>query len=86
MELPDVVTIGSQTAGADGNVSTLKLPGRIVARFSGAGACYPDNTPTQRTGVKIDIVCKPTVKGIREGKDEVLLKAIEYINERFEKK
>ncbi|WP_262603173.1 hypothetical protein [Ichthyenterobacterium magnum] len=34
---------------------------------------------TQRVGIVPDIEVKPTVKGIRDGKDEVLEKAIEII-------
>ena len=76
------ITIGSQTSGADGNVSTLKLTGNYQTYMTGLGIFYPDGTPTQRTGVKLDIVVKPTVRGIKEGKDEVLEKALDVINKR----
>jgi hypothetical protein len=77
---PDVTVIGSQTAGADGNVSEIMLPGGIRTMVSGIGILYPDGTESQRKGVKIDVVVKPTIKGIKEGKDELLDKAIEIIN------
>jgi C-terminal processing protease CtpA/Prc len=48
--------------------------------ISGLGVFYPDGKPTQRVGVKIDYPIKPTIKGITEGKDELLDKAIELIN------
>jgi hypothetical protein len=48
--------------------------------ISGLGVFYPDGTPTQRVGVKIDHQLKPTIKGTTEGKDELLDKAIELIN------
>jgi len=35
---------------------------------------------TQRKGVKIDVQIKPTIQGIHEGKDELLDKAIQIIN------
>jgi C-terminal processing protease CtpA/Prc len=73
---PNVKVLGSQTAGADGNVSTIVLPGGISSMISGIGIFYPDGTPTQRVGVKIDYPMKPTVKGITEGKDELLEKAV----------
>ena len=41
---------------------------------------YPDGTITQRVGIKIDIVVKPTIKGIKNGKDEVLEAAIQLAN------
>jgi carboxyl-terminal processing protease len=74
---PNVVTIGSQTSGADGNVSTIILVGGGKCYMTGTGIFYPDGTQTQRVGIKVDIEVKPTLKGIREGRDEVLEKAIE---------
>ncbi|SFH19665.1 C-terminal processing protease CtpA/Prc, contains a PDZ domain [Pontibacter chinhatensis] len=76
----NVTTIGSQTSGADGNVSVFELVGGHKTAITGIGIFYPDNTETQRKGVKIDIEVKPTVQGIIEGKDEVLEKAIEFVN------
>ncbi len=77
---PDCVVVGSQTAGADGNVVRLPLPGKISTRFSGLGVFYPDGTNTQRVGVRIDHYVTPTIEGIRAGRDEVLEKALEIIN------
>jgi len=77
---PNVTVIGSMTAGADGNVSQISLPGGILTAISGLGVYYPDGTETQRKGVKIDMVMHPTIKGIKEGRDEFLEKAIEIIN------
>ncbi|MES2810662.1 MAG: S41 family peptidase [Bacteroidota bacterium] len=74
---PNVTVIGSTTAGADGNVSYITLPGGISTMISGIGIFYPDGTPTQRTGVKIDRVIKPTIAGVKAGRDELLEKAIE---------
>ena len=70
--------IGSQTAGADGNIVRLKL-GNLDTSFSGLGVFYPDGRETQRIGIVPDIEVKPTIKGIKEGRDEVLERALEYI-------
>lgn len=72
--------IGSQTAGADGNVSEITLPGGLKTTISGLGVYYPDKRETQRIGIVPDIEVKPTIKGIREKRDELLEKAIEIIN------
>lgn len=77
---PNVTTIGSQTSGADGNVSSLIFPGGFATGISGLGVFYPDGTETQRRGVKIDLEVKPTIRGIREGRDEVMEKALELAN------
>ena len=69
---PGSIKIGSQTMGADGNVSIVYLPGNITAYFTGLGTFYPDYSPTQRIGIVPDIEFKPTIEGIRQGKDEVL--------------
>ncbi len=72
--------IGSTTAGADGNISRITLPGGLRTAISGIGVYYPDGTETQRVGIIPDIEVLPTIKGIKEGRDEVLEKAIEIIN------
>ncbi|MBV4355961.1 S41 family peptidase [Pinibacter aurantiacus] len=72
--------IGSTTAGADGNVSSIVLPGGLSTIISGIGVYYPNGKETQRIGIVPDITVKPTIEGIKKGKDEVLDKAIEVIN------
>ena len=76
---PGAVVVGSTTAGADGNVSTIPLPGGIQTLISGIGVFYPDKTPTQQIGIVPDIVAEPTVEGTRTRRDEVLEEALRYI-------
>lgn len=78
---PNTITIGSQTAGADGDCVNIPLLNFKNTRYSGLGVLYPDGTDAQRTGVKIDIEVYPTIEGIKAGRDELLEKAIEVINE-----
>jgi C-terminal processing protease CtpA/Prc len=73
------VVLGSTTAGADGNVSQIPLPGGLSTMISGLGVFYPDRKPTQRIGILPDQEAKPTVAGIRDGRDEVLEAAIRRI-------
>ena len=47
--------------------------------ISGIGVYYPDGEETQRIGIVPDIEVKPTVEGIRTGRDELLERAIEEI-------
>jgi C-terminal processing protease CtpA/Prc len=77
---PRATLIGSQTSGADGNISTIYLPGDIKTYFSGIGVYYPDGSETQRIGIVPDIEVKPTIRGLREGRDELMEKALEFIN------
>ncbi len=69
---PRARIVGTQTAGADGNVSPIELPGGFRTRISGIGVFYPDRAPTQQVGVKLDVVCPNTVAGLRDGRDETL--------------
>ena len=76
---PQAVVVGSTTAGADGNVSQIPLPGGLRTMISAIGVFYPDKTPTQRVGIVPDMVVTPTIDGIREGRDEVLEAAVRLI-------
>ena len=69
---PRARVVGTRTAGADGNVSLIDLPGGFRTRISGLGVFYPDRTPTQQVGVKLDVPCPNTIAGLREGRDETL--------------
>lgn len=77
--VPNSVIIGSETAGADGNISTIYLPGGLVTVISGIGIYYPDGQGTQRIGIVPDLVVQPTVAGLINGKDELLEKALEIL-------
>lgn len=78
---PNAKVIGSQTAGADGNVSALVLPGNVRTRFSGIGVYYPDGGETQRKGIIPDIMVNPSILGTIEGKDEILDEALIFIRQ-----
>ena len=77
---PNVKIIGSNSVGADGNVSNIILSSDIKTYISGVGIYYPDGRETQRIGIIPDIEVKPTIEGIRNGRDELKEKAIELIN------
>lgn len=73
---PDVTIIGSQTAGADGNVCSFQVMKGFHTAFSGIGVFYPNKTETQRIGIVPDIEVKPTILGIQQGKDEIFERAV----------
>jgi len=76
---PNAIVMGSQTAGADGNVSMIWFPGGFGSYISGIGVFYPDGKETQGIGIVPDIEVKPTRAGIKNGKDELLERAMGYI-------
>jgi C-terminal processing protease CtpA/Prc len=77
------VFIGSPTTGANGDVTTLVVPGGIELSFSGQGVEAVDGTRLQRVGLKPDVLVRPTIAGIRAGRDEVLERALAYVRRRL---
>jgi C-terminal processing protease CtpA/Prc len=55
------------------------VPGDIVIGFSGQAVKHADGRQLQRIGLIPDVDVRPTIAGIRAGRDEVLEKAIEVI-------
>jgi C-terminal processing protease CtpA/Prc len=81
-QTPGAIVIGSTTAGADGNVSTVPIPGGHSSYISGIGVFYPDKRPTQRVGIVPDIWVTPTIYGLRGGRDELIEEAMRQIRRR----
>jgi hypothetical protein len=75
--MPNSVIVGSQTAGADGNISRFKLSTEFQTGFTSLGVYYPNGESTQRIGIVPDSLVHPTASGIRQGRDEVLEKALQ---------
>lgn len=55
----NTTVVGNMTAGTDGDVSMVFLPGNVQSYISGIGVLYPDLTPTQHAGIKIDYMIDP---------------------------
>ena len=72
--------IGSPTAGANGDVTSFGIPGGIGLSFSGHDVRHADGAQLQQVGLQPKISARPTIKGIRAGKDEVLDRAVQYLN------
>jgi C-terminal processing protease CtpA/Prc len=73
--------IGSPTMGANGDVTTLTLPGDVVVSFRGHDVRHADGRQLQRMGLVPHIEVRPTIKGIRDGRDEVLERARNVVSE-----
>ena len=78
---PNATILGTPSNGADGDVVKITLPGAVSAYMSGLSILHPDRTQTQRVGIQPDIYFQPTIEGIKQGKDELLDKAISLILE-----
>jgi len=71
--------IGSPSAGADGEVTSFVVPGGVTISFSSHDVRQVNGGKLQRLGLQPAVSVSPTIKGIRDGRDEVLEKALEYL-------
>lgn len=76
----NVTLMGENTAGSLGYCQILPLPGGHGVMFTACSSYTPDGELTNRVGVSPDIEVKRTIQGIKEGRDELMEAAIEYLN------
>ncbi len=79
----DVTFVGSPTSGSNGDITSFPLPGGIWVRFSGHDVRHADGRQLQRVGLQPHVPAAPTIRGLREGRDEVLEKAVEWLEEKL---
>ncbi|MCD4775214.1 MAG: hypothetical protein K8S15_04085 [Candidatus Aegiribacteria sp.] len=77
---PRARVFGSPSAGADGNITHVSLPGGVNTVFTGLGVYNPDGSETQRVGIIPDVEVRPTIEGMQAGLDEVLEAALEWLH------
>ena len=75
----DVTFIGTPTAGANGDVTFMVLPGNLAVSFSGHDVRHADGRQLQRLGIQPTIRVAPTIRGVVEGRDELLEAAIKFL-------
>ncbi len=66
---PQSLTIGQQSAGADGDLVKVNLPGDYLLEFTGNGIFYPDNSQAQQTGIRINELIKYKDQDFLDKKD-----------------
>ena len=82
----DVTFIGTPTMGANGDVTTMVLPGNLSVSFSGHDVRHADGRQLQRVGIQPHIKSAPTIRGLIEGRDEVLETAVRHLQEKVSKR
>lgn len=75
--------VGEPTAGSTGQPFSFGLPGGGWARVRAKHDSYPDGRQFIGTGVQPDILVRPTIEGVRAGRDEVLERGVEEIERRL---
>ena len=78
----DVTFIGMPTAGANGDVTLMVLPGNLTVSFSGHDVRHADGRQLQRVGIQPTIKVAPTIRGLVDGRDEILEAAVKYLQGR----
>jgi C-terminal processing protease CtpA/Prc len=76
---PDITFIGSPTMGANGDVTNMILPGNLIVSFSGHNVRHADGRQLQRIGIQPTVKAAPTIRGLAEGRDEILEAAIKFL-------
>ena len=71
--------VGSQTAGANGDITTFTVPGDTRLTFSGHDVRHADGRQLQQVGLPITVPSRPTTAGLRAGRDEVLEAGIRHL-------
>ena len=72
--------IGGPTAGTNGNVAMFAVPGGFTVTFTGIRVTGHDGrTPHHLVGIKPDISLSPTIAALRDGRDELLDRAVALI-------
>lgn len=77
--LSNVTFIGERTQGTDGEMTKIYLPGGGETSFTGQAILFGNGDKFQSEGIKPDIQVSKSVQGIKEGKDEILEKALEFL-------
>ncbi len=72
--------VGETTAGTNGNINIVQLPGGYRVVFTGMKVLKHDGSRHHGVGIAPTVPVSPTLAGIGEGRDEQLEKAIEVLS------
>ncbi|HYH06181.1 MAG TPA: S41 family peptidase, partial [Thermoanaerobaculia bacterium] len=71
--------VGEPTAGTNGNINVVHLPGDYRVVFTGMKVLKHDGSRHHGVGIVPTVPVTPTIDGIRAGRDEQLEKALEVL-------
>ncbi len=72
--------VGQPTAGANGNVNQFWLPGGYQVAWTGMRVVKHDGSQHHLVGIQPTVPAARTIKGIAEGRDELLEKALTLLD------
>ncbi len=71
--------VGEPTAGTNGNVNPFELPGFFRVTWTGMKVVKHDGSQQHLIGIRPTVPATRTIKGVLEGRDELLEKALQVI-------
>ena len=71
--------VGEPTAGTNGNVNSVMLPGNYYIAFTGMKVLKHDGSQHHGVGIHPTVPVSPTRAGIAAGRDEMLERAVEVV-------
>lgn len=71
--------VGQPTAGTNGNINPFQLPGGYYITWTGMRVVKHEGSRHHGVGIIPNVRVERTIKGVREGRDEFLEKALEII-------
>jgi Peptidase family S41 len=77
-KLADIV--GGPTAGTNGNINPFSLPGGYRLVWTGMKVLKHDGSQHHGVGIRPTVPAARTVKGVGEGRDELLERAVEVVS------
>jgi C-terminal processing protease CtpA/Prc len=72
--------VGGPTAGTNGNVNPFSLPGGYSMSWTGMRVTKHDGSHHHGVGIRPTVPVSRTLRGVAEGRDEVLEKGIEIVS------
>jgi C-terminal processing protease CtpA/Prc len=75
-----VAVVGSESsAGTNGNITGVRLPGGYYLSFTGMEVRNPDGSEFHGQGIRADLIVNPTPADLRDGRDAVLEAAVDLL-------
>ena len=71
--------VGSPSNGTNGEETYIRIPGGFELRFTGQEVFHADGRQLEQIGIQPGITIRPTLRGLRAGKDEVLERALRHV-------
>lgn len=75
-----VTVIGEQSAGTNGDITGVQLPGSFAFSFTGLEVLHANGNPFRQIGIIPQIEVKEKAEDYRDNKDRILEKAIEVLS------